>query len=74
MARPRNDARDDGAADYLNDAQCAARFGVSRETWKRWTRDGTAPTGIKFARGTVRWRRAKLDEWAASRPEAGSAA
>ena len=74
MARPKNPATDDGVADYLSRAQCANRLGVSTETWDRWTRDGTAPAGIKLARGTVRWSRIDFEKWLASRPTVGSAA
>ena len=40
---------------WLSDREAGARFGVSRETWRRWVRDGTAPTPVKFSGGVTRW-------------------
>lgn len=40
---------------FLSDKVLASRYGVSRNTIWRWTREGRLPKPHKLAAGTTRW-------------------
>lgn len=40
----------------INANSCAALFGVSVKTWRRWVADGIAPKGKWISRSDIRWR------------------
>lgn len=40
----------------INANNCAALFGVSAKTWRRWVAEGKAPEGKYIARTDIRWR------------------
>ena len=36
---------------------------ISRSTWRRWVKAGTAPQPVKLSAGVVAWRGGDLREW-----------
>lgn len=58
------------APEYLDTSGAAQYLGLSTPTLERWRLTGTGPQYAKLSpgpRGPVRYRRADLDAWAASR-------
>lgn len=51
---------------YLTDLQLAKRFGVSRVTIWRWSRNGNFPKPIKLSAGSTRWRLSEVEIWESS--------
>lgn len=52
---------------YYSDKQLAERFGVSRNTIWRWTREKTFPQCIKLSEACTRWRSDDIEQWIAER-------
>ncbi len=52
---------------YYSDKQLAQKFGVTRNTIWRWTRDKVFPQPVKFSAGCTRWRSDDIQEWMAER-------
>ncbi|MEI4235312.1 helix-turn-helix transcriptional regulator [Roseovarius sp. D22-M7] len=48
---------------YLSVEQVATRFGVSKDSIWRWTRNGDFPAPVKLRGTTTRWRLADIEEW-----------
>ena len=58
---------------FISDAQLAARYGVSRNTVWRWTREQEGfPQPLKLTPGCTRWRMSDVERWETSRAEAVS--
>lgn len=58
---------------FISDAQLAARYGVSRNTVWRWTREqADFPKPVKLTPGCTRWRMSDVERWETSRAEAVS--
>lgn len=56
--------------EYVSDKQAAIRFGVTRDTIRKWVRvNPEFPRPIKLSEGCTRWKVADLDAFAASRVE-----
>ena len=49
---------------WFTDREAGKRFGVSRETWRRWARIGHAPQPVKVGPGTTRWHADDLEAFA----------
>ncbi len=47
---------------YLNIADIAERYGISRSTVERFVKSGVIPKPIKLGRRTIRWRSDVLDK------------
>lgn len=59
---------------YLQDAQVAARYGVSRATIWRWANGNPDfPKSILLSAGCTRWRLEDLEAWEAKRVEDAAA-
>lgn len=55
---------------YLRDTDCAARYGISRNTWWRWQRERTGlPRPVRLSRGCTRWKLSELVAWEQVRAE-----
>lgn len=53
---------------YLQDAQVAARYGVSRASIWRWIKsDQTFPKPVSLSPGCSRWRMEDLEKWERSK-------
>lgn len=48
---------------FLRDTEAAVRYGVSRPTIWRWTRNGKFPKPVKLGAGSTRWRSTDLEAW-----------
>lgn len=47
---------------YLRDSDCAARYGISRNTWWRWQRERTdVPRPVRLSPGCTRWKRSEVE-------------
>ncbi|KTG15991.1 MULTISPECIES: helix-turn-helix domain-containing protein [unclassified Guyparkeria] len=57
---------------HLKDWEAAARYGVHRNTWLRWVREGNAPKPVKFSEQCTRWRLADLEAWEQAKVEEGA--
>lgn len=56
---------------FLKDTEVAVRYGVSRPTIWRWTKNGSFPKPVKLGAGSTRWRASDLEAWENQfRPEA----
>ena len=53
---------------YLFVEQVAKRFGVSKDSIWRWTRNGGFPKPLKLGGSTTRWRLSDIEEWERHRP------
>ena len=54
---------------FLRDTEAAVRYGVSRPTIWRWTRNGKFPKPVKLGAGSTRWRSSDLEAWEQSQIE-----
>lgn len=52
---------------YVRDTDLAERYGVSRNTIWRWTKEGNLPSPVKLGPGVTRWRLADIEQWEAER-------
>lgn len=48
---------------FLRDTEAAVRYGVSRPTIWRWTKNGKFPNPVKLGGGSTRWRYSDLEIW-----------
>lgn len=48
---------------FLKDTEVAVRYGVSRPTIWRWTKNGKFPKPVKLGAGSTRWRASDLEAW-----------
>ncbi len=48
---------------FLKDTEVAMRYGVSRPTIWRWTKNGNFPKPVKLGAGSTRWRASDLETW-----------
>ena len=48
---------------FLKDTEVATRYGVSRPTIWRWTKNGNFPKPVKLGAGSTRWRASDLETW-----------
>ncbi len=48
---------------FLKDTEVAVRYGVSRPTIWRWTKNGNFPKPVKLGAGSTRWRASDLEAW-----------
>lgn len=48
---------------FLRPAELADRYGVSRPTIDRWTRDGVLPEPLRLNGASPRWRLSALIDW-----------
>ncbi len=48
---------------FLKDTEAAIRYGVSRPTIWRWTKNGKFPKPVKLGGGSTRWRCSDLEAW-----------
>lgn len=48
---------------FLKDTEVAVRYGVSRPTIWRWTKNGNFPKPVKLGVGSTRWRATDLEAW-----------
>ena len=48
---------------YLSDKQVAARYGVTRVTVWRWSKEGTFPVPVHLSSGCTRWLLSDLENW-----------
>lgn len=48
---------------FLKDTEVAVRYGVSRPTIWRWTKNGNFPKPVKLGAGSTRWRASDLETW-----------
>ena len=48
---------------YLSVDQVAQRFGVSKDSIRRWKRRGDFPAPVKLGGTTTRWRLADIEKW-----------
>lgn len=48
---------------FLKDTEVAVRYGVSRPTIWRWTKNGNLPKPVKLGAGSTRWRASDLEAW-----------
>ena len=56
------DKTQDPAA-FLTPADLARRYGVTKSTINRWTRDGVLPAPIRINDTTPRWHASALQAW-----------
>ena len=52
---------------YFSDQDLADRYGVSRITPWRWTREGRFALPVKLGQNCTRWPRASVEAWEAER-------
>lgn len=52
---------------YVADQFCAERYAITRATWWRWVRQGTAPTPYRFTSQCTRWALAEIESWEAEK-------
>ncbi|GGB63467.1 hypothetical protein GCM10011316_39160 [Roseibium aquae] len=58
---------------FLKDKDCAARYGVSRNTWWRWHRERTdLPRAVRLSDGCTRWRLSEIVKWEAAKAQGGA--
>lgn len=48
---------------FLKDTEVAIRYGVSRPTIWRLTKNGNFPKPVKLGAGSTRWRASDLEVW-----------
>ena len=48
---------------FLKDIEVAMRYGVSRPTIWRWTKNGNFPKPVKLGAGSTRWRSSDIEAW-----------
>lgn len=48
---------------FLKDTEVPVRYGVSRPTIWRWTKNGNFPKPVKLGAGSTRWRASDLEAW-----------
>jgi prophage regulatory protein len=48
---------------FLRDTEVAIRYGVSRPTIWRWTKNGNFPKPVKLGAGSTRWRSSDIEDW-----------
>lgn len=49
---------------FIRDTDCAARYGVSRNTIWRWSRERTdMPQPVRLSPGCTRWKLSELIAW-----------
>jgi len=52
---------------FARDTEIADRYGVSRNTIWRWTKEGRLPSPVRLGPGCTRWRLADIEQWEAER-------
>lgn len=57
----------EGKSLYLRDVHLARRFGVSRATVWRWSRNTGFPSPVRLGPGCTRWRSTEIESWERAR-------
>jgi prophage regulatory protein len=57
---------------FLRDTEVAIRYGVSRPTIWRWTKNGKFPKPVKLGAGSTRWRSSDIEAWEQSQIQNGT--
>ncbi len=48
---------------FLNQTEVQKKFGISRTTLYRWTRDGNFPKGMRLSSNMLRWKQDDVESW-----------